>query len=64
MNQKKRFVSPRVVKEVQIQLEKDLLTGLSAQYRMTVSAMEQDLEVFDFAPGTAEDPNEYTADWD
>ena len=64
MNQKKRFVSPRVVKEVQVQLEKDLLTGLSAQYRMTVSAMEQDLEVFDFAPGTTEDPNEYTADWD
>jgi hypothetical protein len=64
MKRKKQFIAPRVSQVTQVQLERDFLAGPSVQQRMTVSAMQQDLEVFDFTPGTEDDPNEFTAEWD
>ena len=48
MKRKKQFVAPRVVQEVRIQLEKDLL-GKSVAISMTVSSMGQGVENYDFS---------------
>lgn len=48
MKRKKQFVAPRVVQEVRIQLEKDLL-GRSVALDMTVSSMGQGVKNYDFS---------------
>lgn len=66
MKRKKQFISPQVLSQVELCLEGDLLViNDSAQYRMTASSMEQDLEVFDFTPAApGSQANEYSVDWD
>lgn len=60
MRKKKVFVSPRVIQEVQIQLEKDLL-GTSVRYDMTVRSMGQGVQVYEFSEN--EDAT-YFVDWE
>lgn len=60
MKQKKCFVSPRVVQEVQIQLEKDLLAG-SVQDVLTLRSMGIEVEHYDFSEV---DGNTFTVDWE
>lgn len=59
MNQKKRFVAPRVLQEVQVQLERDLLGG-SVQNAAKIVSMGVDVENYAFSD--AEDA-EYFVDW-
>lgn len=59
MNQRKRFVSPRVVQEVQVQLDRDLLQG-SIQNTTKIVSMGIDVENYDFSE--AEDAT-YFVDW-
>ena len=47
MKRKKQFVTPRVLQEVQIQLEKDLLQG-SVQNGLTLKSMGIGVENYDF----------------
>ena len=41
MSKKKLFVSPRVIQEVQVQLEKDFLQGDSVRFDTKLSSMGQ-----------------------
>lgn len=60
MNKKKQFVTPRVLQEVQIQLEKDMLEGGSAQNVTKLESMGIDVENFSFSGDDAEG---YTVEW-
>jgi hypothetical protein len=61
MKRKKQFVTPRVVKEFSVQLERGILVDSAG---FTVSSMGQDLEVIDFKPAEAGQPeNEYDVFW-
>ena len=60
MNKKKVFVTPRVLQEVQIQLEKDMLEGGSAQNVTKLRAMGIDVENYDFSEGNADG---YEVEW-
>ena len=59
MNKKKLFVSPKVIQEVQVQLEKDFLDG-SVQNALKVREMGIDLENYDFSEGNTDG---YTLEW-
>lgn len=59
MNKKKLFVSPKVIQEVQVQLEKDLLGG-SVQNVAQITSMGIEGENYDFSD--AEDAT-YFVDW-
>ena len=59
MNKKKLFVTPKVVQEVQICLEKDLLVGPSGT--MTDSSMGQPVDYFEV---DGEGDNAITVEWD
>ena len=61
MNQKKRFVSPRIIQEVQIQLDRDLLQG-SIQNTTKIVSMGIDVENYDFSEEIQDNP--YTVEWD
>ena len=45
MKMKKKFVTPRVVQEVQICLEKDLLQGPSVLEKMTTTILGQEVVI-------------------
>lgn len=60
MDKKKLFVTPRVIQEVQIQLEKDFLDG-SAQNVTKVREMGIYWENYDFSEGNSDG---YTLEWD
>ena len=59
MNKKKLFVTPKVVQEVQICLEKDRLVGPSGT--MTDSSMGQPVDYFEV---DGEGDNAITVEWD
>jgi len=59
MDKKKQFVTPRVLQEVQVQLEKDLLQG-SVQNVAKIVSMGIDVENYEFSD--AEDAT-YYVDW-
>ena len=50
---RKKFIAPKVLQTVSVQLERDLL-GASVRYNMTVSTMGQEIEVHSFDPNDAE----------
>lgn len=58
---RKQFVTPRVNQQVQIQLEKDLLTG-SVQNAMKITSMGIEVENYDFSDEVENNP--YTVEWD
>lgn len=60
MNKKKQFVTPRVLQEVQVQLEKDMLEGGSAQNVTQLRSMGIDVENYDFSGDNADG---YTVEW-
>ena len=60
MNKKKQFVTPRVIQEVHVQLEVDLLQGGSAQNVTKLRAMGIDVENYDFSEGNADG---YEVEW-
>lgn len=59
MNKKKQFVTPKVVQQVQICLEKDLLVGPSQT--VTASSMGQPVDYFE-VDGEGDDA--ITVDWE
>ena len=56
---KKQFVTPRVIQQVPVQLEKDLLQG-SVQNVTKLESMGIASENFDFSEGNADG---YTVEW-
>ena len=62
MYQRKKFVTPRVVQEVPVQLEKDLLQGPSSGLRTTIISAGQAVEMYDFSEDSPN--NDYTVEWD
>jgi hypothetical protein len=46
---RKKFIAPKVLQTVSVQLERDLL-GASVRYNMTVSSMGQEIEEHSFDP--------------
>ena len=58
---KKQFVTPRVLQEVQVRLEKDLLQG-SVQNAMKITSMGIGVENYDFSDEIEDNP--YTVEWD
>ena len=61
MRKKKLFVTPRVIQEVQVQLEMDLLQG-SVQNALKITSMGIGVDNFDFSEETEDNP--YTVVWD
>ena len=61
MNQRKRFVTPRVIQEAQVQLDRDLLQG-SVQNTTKIVSMGIDVENYDFSEEIQDNP--YTVEWD
>lgn len=56
-------MTPKVIQEVPIHLEKDLLAGPSVRYNMQVTTMGQVVEDYTFSEdGTTTDG--YTVEWD
>ena len=53
--ERKKFIAPKVLQSVSVQLERDLL-GASVRFNMTVSSMGQEIEEHSF------DPNDQDAD--
>ena len=47
--ERKKFIAPKVLQAVSIQLERDLL-GASVRFNMTVSSMGQEIEEHSFDP--------------
>lgn len=62
MKRKKQFVTPRVVQEVSIQLEKDLLGG-SVQNELTLRSMGIEVENYDFS-GPENSESGYSVYWE
>lgn len=60
MENKKTFVSPRVLQQVDVCLEEDFLVGGSAQNVMSLQSMGIDVENYDLS---GEDES-YTIEWD
>ena len=46
---RKKFIAPKVLQTVSVQLERDLL-GASVRFNMTVSSMGQEIEEHSFDP--------------
>lgn len=63
MRMKKQFVTPRVVQEVQIQLEKDLLQGGSVRLDSTLSSMGQGVGNYTFSEDPEEESASYFVEW-
>ena len=51
--ERKKFIAPKVLQTVSVQLERDLL-GASIKDSMIVSSMGQEIEVHSFNPNDAE----------
>ena len=47
--ERKKFIAPKVLQSVSVQLERDLL-GASVRFNMTVSSMGQEIEEHSFDP--------------
>ena len=47
--ERKKFIAPKVLQAVSIQLERDLL-GASVRFNMTVASMGQEIEEHSFDP--------------
>ena len=62
MRKKKLFVTPRVIQEVQVQLEKDLL-GASVQNVTKITSMGIGADYFEFSEPTDGSTNPYSVDW-
>lgn len=62
MNKKKVFVSPRVIQEVQVQLEKDLL-GDSVLRSTTITSIGQGEATYTFSNDPADEEASYFAEW-
>lgn len=60
MKRRKQFVTPKVVQEIQVQLEKDLLQGGSAQNVTKLRSMGIDVENYDFSEDNTDG---YTVEW-
>ena len=60
MNKKKVFVTPRVIQEVHVQLEVDLLQGGSAQNVMKLKSMGIPVENYDFSD---QNTDGYEVEW-
>ena len=60
MDKKKQFVTPQVLQEVPVQLERDLLKG-SVQDALTLTSMGIGVDYYDFSEEI--DQNPYTVDW-
>ena len=64
MKRKKPFVTPRVVQEVSVQLERDLLAG-SVQNALTLESMGIGVDYYDFSESDdPENPNSYSIYWE
>ena len=63
MKRKKQFVSPRVIQEVQVQLEKDILQD-SVRLNMKVSSMGQGVGTYLFTDNAEDEDATYFVDWD
>ena len=62
MSKKKLFVSPRVIQEVQVQLEKDLLVD-SVRLDTKLSSMGQGEATYTFTEDPAEEGASYFVEW-
>ena len=51
--ERKKFIAPKVLQSVAVQLERDLL-GASVMDSMTVASMGQEIEVHSFDPNNAD----------
>ena len=60
MKRRKQFVTPRVIQEVQVQLERDLL-GDSIQHKANVISAGQAVEYYELSEDGSTD---YTVEWD
>ena len=60
MKRKKQFVTPRVLQEVSVQLERDLLGG-SIQNDLTLKSMGMAVENYDFSE---DNPEGYSVYWE
>jgi len=47
--ERKKFIAPKVLQSVSVQLERDLL-GASVRFNMTVASMGQEIEEHSFDP--------------
>ena len=56
--ERKRFIAPKVLQTVSVQLERDLL-GASVKETMIVSSMGQEIEEHSFAPNEDADLEAY-----
>ena len=61
MKRKKPFVAPRVIQEVSVQLEKDLL-GASVQEALSITSMGIGVDHYDFSEEI--DNNPYGVYWE
>ncbi len=61
MKRRKQFVTPKVVQQVQVQLDRDLLQG-SVQNTTKIVSMGIDVENYDFSEEIQDNP--YTVEWD
>ena len=59
--ERKKFIAPKVLQSVSVQLERDLL-GASVRFNMTVSSMGQEIEEHSFDP--TDDDADLEADWE
>ena len=57
--ERKKFIAPKVLQSVSVQLERDLL-GASVRLNMTVTSMGQEVKEYDFGP----ESEEYETYWD
>ena len=59
---RKQFVTPRVIQQVRVQLEKDLLQG-SVRLDSTLSSMGQGVENYTFSEDPEEESASYFVEW-
>ena len=59
--ERKKFIAPKVLQSVSVQLERDLL-GASVRFNMTVSSMGQEIEEHSFDP--TDDDADLEAYWE
>lgn len=60
MKRKKQFVTPRVLQEVPVQLERDLLQG-SVQNKLLLKSMGIGVDNYDFSEDIEDNP--YSVEW-
>ena len=63
MLMKKQFVTPRVIQQVPVQLEKDLLQGGSVRLDSTLSSMGQGVGNYTFSEDPEDESASYFVEW-